>query len=604
MAESTGVHLSNCSTEIPQVVTTSALDTCVRGTTMQEIARREAMPLEMRHTVPISEQKCQEMALSRRVSLSSANSKAATSSRQGRRMPHRSLDIQGVATENLSIFATSISNKTAAKDMLRAQYKKQKPVLTKPEGQNNSTFGNVTAQEENCDPASSITRTTENKCECWCSTGIRYQEKFVDLFNSINDPFAAVFDALNCRSVILARMKRTNETKFRHLTIRETSPSDSSASNEPANTPAKTDHNTLKEETVGQQLHVSMDNNFIVSFWSIETKGTSLSGRHLISQIHLFENSILFPALIRDQDALALFPLTRGELLHFAKLLVAFHDPMSKAVESHLIKLFSRSAVEIPSESSSVHNSAGVGNDDSTLDSQTVTSTNPTSINESFLQVENRRNYERGAIDPQTHIPHSRKKFVVRCFEEMSMRVRLIASLVGQQVPQITLPDYLDRLMQYGHVECHEVIIALILISRLLKNNPEMGICPLNAHRLLLTACTVTTKVYKDSFFGNFIWSQIGGIKPQEMNQLEIAFLQLVNYRTHVLLEQFSACYCLVKRATSQGEERINQCKTMRCNGDTSPEELSSQIFETPYSNLLFFEPAIQGCSNLSSRDD
>ena len=52
--------------------------------------------------------------------------------------------------------------------------------------------------------------------------------------------------------------------------------------------------------------------------------------------------------------------------------------------------------------------------------------------------------------------------------------------------------------------------------------------------RLILTAALVTTKFYNDVFYGNHFVAHIGGVSLEELNQLEAAFLEYIDWRLWV----------------------------------------------------------------------
>ena len=65
-------------------------------------------------------------------------------------------------------------------------------------------------------------------------------------------------------------------------------------------------------------------------------------------------------------------------------------------------------------------------------------------------------------------------------------------------------------------------------------------ICRLNEiltlpfYRLILTAVLLTSKFYNDVFYGNHFVSYVGGVTLEEMNLLEVDFLNFLDWKLWV----------------------------------------------------------------------
>lgn len=58
-------------------------------------------------------------------------------------------------------------------------------------------------------------------------------------------------------------------------------------------------------------------------------------------------------------------------------------------------------------------------------------------------------------------------------------------------------------------------------------------------HRLLLIGVIVAAKLYEDSFFNNAHFARVGGIPPEEVNQLEMEFLLLLDFQMLVDVKEY-----------------------------------------------------------------
>ncbi|KAI7854202.1 cyclin-domain-containing protein [Circinella umbellata] len=142
--------------------------------------------------------------------------------------------------------------------------------------------------------------------------------------------------------------------------------------------------------------------------------------------------------------------------------------------------------------------------------------------------------------------------------------------------PNISLNDYLRRIVKYASVEKACLLVLLIYIDRVCELHPQFTISSLTVHRFLITAVTVSSKSLCDSYCTNSHYAKVGGISTQELNALELEFLRLINWNLsssgpvlqqyYTNLVQQHPCY-----------ERMKQQRRNNSN-DVSSSSLSSTI--------------------------
>lgn len=96
--------------------------------------------------------------------------------------------------------------------------------------------------------------------------------------------------------------------------------------------------------------------------------------------------------------------------------------------------------------------------------------------------------------------------------------------------PNISLHDYLRRIVKYASVEKACLLILLIYIDRVCELHPQFTISSLTVHRFLITAVTVSSKSLCDAYCTNSHYAKVGGISTQELNALELEFLRLIDW--------------------------------------------------------------------------
>ncbi|KAI8987478.1 cyclin-domain-containing protein [Mycotypha africana] len=110
--------------------------------------------------------------------------------------------------------------------------------------------------------------------------------------------------------------------------------------------------------------------------------------------------------------------------------------------------------------------------------------------------------------------------------------------------PNISLSDYLRRIVKYTSVEKSCLLILLIYIDRVCELHPHFTVSSLTVHRFLITAVTVSSKALCDSYCTNSHYAKVGGISTQEINALELEFLALIDWHlasTGPILQQYYA---------------------------------------------------------------
>ncbi|XP_022589835.2 cyclin-P2-1 [Cyclospora cayetanensis] len=115
--------------------------------------------------------------------------------------------------------------------------------------------------------------------------------------------------------------------------------------------------------------------------------------------------------------------------------------------------------------------------------------------------------------------------------------------------PVISVPDYLERLARFFQCSRECFVLALVYIDRLLQMNAHVWLCPLNLHRLAVTALMVAVKFSDDTFYSNAYYAKVGGLPLKEMNHLEATLLRMLQFRLHVLPWEFHKYLRLVLKS-------------------------------------------------------
>eukprot|EP00756_Hemistasia_phaeocysticola_P008660 Hpha_TRINITY_DN14690_c0_g1::TRINITY_DN14690_c0_g1_i1::g.48181::m.48181 len=118
------------------------------------------------------------------------------------------------------------------------------------------------------------------------------------------------------------------------------------------------------------------------------------------------------------------------------------------------------------------------------------------------------------------------EKKVVTCFE-------------SRQPAPITIADYTQRLLDYGHMSEEAFVCALVLIDRVAVKWPQLAPTSSNAHRLLVTAVIVAAKLRDDIHYSNAYFAWVGGLRTSELTALEAHLLQWLDFDIQVSKEDY-----------------------------------------------------------------
>ncbi len=101
------------------------------------------------------------------------------------------------------------------------------------------------------------------------------------------------------------------------------------------------------------------------------------------------------------------------------------------------------------------------------------------------------------------------------------------------QVPKISIFDYLLRIKKYSGIENSTLIIALIYIDRICY---KKGIIlnKYNIHKILFSSILIAIKYNEDKIYDNLFFSKIAGVSVAELKILEQTFLKIINYELFV----------------------------------------------------------------------
>nr|ASK39988.1 G1/S-specific cyclin [Prorocentrum donghaiense] len=118
-------------------------------------------------------------------------------------------------------------------------------------------------------------------------------------------------------------------------------------------------------------------------------------------------------------------------------------------------------------------------------------------------------------------------------------RPRANVGFEAKRAPSITIWAYLQRLSDHFCCSNACLIASLVYMDRAAKLHSSHLVSPRSVHRMMLASMVLAAKFCDDSHYKNEHYATIGGIELQELNALEGRFLRLINWRLHIMEEEY-----------------------------------------------------------------
>ncbi|PVU87558.1 hypothetical protein BB561_006293 [Smittium simulii] len=107
----------------------------------------------------------------------------------------------------------------------------------------------------------------------------------------------------------------------------------------------------------------------------------------------------------------------------------------------------------------------------------------------------------------------------------------------SKAAPQISVHEYLLRINKYCPLELVVVLSITIYFERLAARG-TIVLDKLSVHRLLVAALVVSSKLNSDVFYTNTRYAKVGGLPPNELARLELAFLLALDFELFLSPEE------------------------------------------------------------------
>ncbi|KAG9147524.1 hypothetical protein Leryth_007326 [Lithospermum erythrorhizon] len=132
----------------------------------------------------------------------------------------------------------------------------------------------------------------------------------------------------------------------------------------------------------------------------------------------------------------------------------------------------------------------------------------------------------------------------------------------GLSRPNISIQNYLERILKYANCSPSCFIVAYVYLDRFTQRQPALPINSFNVHRLLITSVMIAAKFMDDLYYNNAYYAKVGGISTIEMNFLEVDFLFGLGFHLNVTPTTFYSYYSYLQKEMLQQQPSINKTES------------------------------------------
>ena len=138
----------------------------------------------------------------------------------------------------------------------------------------------------------------------------------------------------------------------------------------------------------------------------------------------------------------------------------------------------------------------------------------------------------------------------------LDSKLILLKPFVSKKIPNISLSDYIERLLKYSKAFNEIMIIILIYLDNICTKH-EINLNNYNIHKLILAAFISAIKFHEDDYYSISYYAKLGGVSKKEAINLEYEFMNLMDFQLFVNQELYEKYYKYLFRLQEEIEEDI-----------------------------------------------
>ena len=124
----------------------------------------------------------------------------------------------------------------------------------------------------------------------------------------------------------------------------------------------------------------------------------------------------------------------------------------------------------------------------------------------------------------------------------LDSKLTLLKPFISKKIPNISIFEYIERLLKYSKASNELLIIVLIYLDTICAKH-KINLNYYNIHKLFLAAFISAIKFYEDEYYSLNYYAKLGGISKKELINLEYEFLILMDFQLFVKQELYEKYY-------------------------------------------------------------
>ena len=124
----------------------------------------------------------------------------------------------------------------------------------------------------------------------------------------------------------------------------------------------------------------------------------------------------------------------------------------------------------------------------------------------------------------------------------LDSKLTLLKPFISKKIPNISIFEYIERLLKYSKASNELLIIVLIYLDTICAKH-KINLNYYNIHKLFLAAFISAIKFYEDEYYSLNYYAKLGGISKKELINLEYEFLNLMDFQLFVKQELYEKYY-------------------------------------------------------------
>ena len=121
-------------------------------------------------------------------------------------------------------------------------------------------------------------------------------------------------------------------------------------------------------------------------------------------------------------------------------------------------------------------------------------------------------------------------------------KASLLKPFISKKIPNISLFDYIERLLKYSKAFNEIMIIILIYLDTICAKH-KINLNYYNIHKFILAAFIVAIKFHEDDYYSISYYAKLGGVSKKEAIYLEYEFMNLIDFKLFVNQQLYEKYY-------------------------------------------------------------